>query len=93
MYGFFGSLVGFYNTFVTSIAFTAINWHYYFVFIAWNFAAAAFIYFFYVETKKRTVEELTEIFRSQYPVKTSRAKSSIVIHGEEIIVHEEDKAF
>jgi MFS family permease len=91
MLGVFGGISGFYNRFVTGIALTSLNWRYYFVFIFWNIAACVFIYFFYVETRRRTLEELTEIFRAQYPVRTSKAKSQIIIRGDEIIVHEVEK--
>jgi hypothetical protein len=38
---------------------------------------------FYVETRRRTLEELSEIFRSKHPVKTSLEKTHIVMHGKE----------
>lgn len=91
MYNLFAQIAGFYNTFVTGIAFTNIGWKYYFLFIFWNTLAVVFIYFFFVETRKRTLEELAEIFRSQFPVRTSLAKSQIVIRGDEIITHTVDK--
>ena len=41
------------------------------------------IYFFFVETKRRTLEELTEIFQSKKPVKASlRVTEVMVRHGE-----------
>jgi hypothetical protein len=39
----------------------------------------------------RTLEELAEIFRAKYPVKTPFSKSKIVISGDEILIHEVDK--
>ena len=62
MLGVFGGVSRFYNRFVTTIALSAISWRYYFVFIFWNIAACFFIYLFYVEATRRTLEELTEIF-------------------------------
>jgi len=41
------------------------------------------IFFFFVETKNRTLEELTEIFRSKTPVKTSLKKTKIVTRGQD----------
>jgi hypothetical protein len=41
----------------------------------------AFIYFFYVETRRRTLEELSEIFSSAKPVKASLSKTRIIMHG------------
>ena len=91
MLNFFVSIATFYDTFVTGIAFTNIGWRYYFVFIIWNILAIAIIWRFFVETLGRTVEELTEIFRAQFPVTTSLTKSEIVILADEILVYSDDK--
>ena len=93
MLNFWVSLAGFYNQFVSGIAMAAILWWYYLVFIFWSLAVFVFVYRYFVETSKRTPEEMTEIFRSRYPVKTSLAKSEIIIHGDNIIIHEVDKIY
>lgn len=72
------------NTFVTGIAFTGAGWKYYFLFIFWDLFEFAFIYFFFVETKNRTLEELSEIFQAEKPVKFSLQKRSV-----EIITHKD----
>lgn len=51
----------------------------------------AFIYFFYVETRRRTLEELSEIFRSPTPVKTSLAKTNVAMHGSQGVSEVYDK--
>ena len=81
MYNFFVNIASFYNTFVTGIAFTGAGWKYYFLFIFWDCFEFAFIYFFFVETKKRTLEELTEIFRGKNRVKRSVMKTEVVMQG------------
>lgn len=83
MYNFFVNVAGFYNTFVTEIAFTGAGWKYYFLFIFWDSFEFAFIFFFFVETKNRTLEELTQIFTSKSPVKRSLEKTSVVEHAGE----------
>lgn len=55
LYTFCGNIAGFYNTFVTGIAFTGAGWKYYYLFIFWNLCVFIFMYFFFVETKNRTV--------------------------------------
>ncbi|KAF2795406.1 general substrate transporter [Melanomma pulvis-pyrius CBS 109.77] len=80
-YNFWVNIAGFYNTFVTGIAFSGAGWKYYFLFIFWDMFEFVFIYFFYVETRRRTLEELSEIFRSPHPVKTSLSKTAIAMHG------------
>ena len=90
-YNFWVNIAGFYNTFVTGIAFSGAGWKYYFLFIFWDIFEFAFIYFFYVETRRRTLEELSEIFRSRTPVKTSLAKTQVVLRGDEGVSEVLDK--
>ncbi|KAK6531752.1 hypothetical protein TWF694_002923 [Orbilia ellipsospora] len=72
--GLFISIAGFYNLFVTSIAQVNIGWKYYYWFIAENAVAAVIVYFVFVETKGRTLEELEEVFNSPNPSKASRQR-------------------
>lgn len=83
LYTLVGNVAGFYNTFVTGIAFSRAGWKYYYLFIFWDLLEVAFIYFFFVETKGRTLEELTEIFNAAKPVKYSLGKSEVLFHGNE----------
>jgi hypothetical protein len=39
------------------------------------------IYFFFVETRRRTLEEISEIFNAKKPVKHSLNKTRIIVHG------------
>ncbi|KAH7126989.1 general substrate transporter [Dendryphion nanum] len=80
-YNFWVNIANFYNTFVTGIAFEGARWKYYFLFIFWDMFEFAFIYFFYVETRRRTLEELSEIFQARSPVKYSLNKTPIIVHG------------
>lgn len=77
---FFVNVAGFYNTFVTGIAFTNAGWKYYFLFIFWDILECIVIYFLFVETKGRTLEELTEIFQARNPVKRSLQQTDVMIH-------------
>lgn len=92
MYNFFVNIAGFYNTFVTEIGFTGASWRYYFLFIFWDALEVMFIYFLFVETKGRTLEELTAIFIANKPVQTSLKKTAVVVHpGEGVTTVQEDK--
>ncbi|TGO90228.1 hypothetical protein BPOR_0073g00030 [Botrytis porri] len=73
VYTLVGNVAGFYNTFVTGIAFSGAGWRYYYLFVFWDLLEVAFIY----------LEELTEIFNAAKPVKYSLRKSEVVIHGDE----------
>lgn len=40
------------------------------------------IYFFFVETRRRTLEEISEIFNAKKPVQHSLNKTRIIVHGD-----------
>ncbi|KAH7402711.1 MFS lactose permease-like protein [Pyrenochaeta sp. MPI-SDFR-AT-0127] len=80
-YNFWVNIANFYNTFVTGIAFSGAGWKYYFLFIFWDIFEFIFIYFFFIETRRRTLEEVGEIFKAKRPVKASLSKTRIIMHG------------
>ncbi|KAI1747831.1 general substrate transporter [Xylaria castorea] len=62
---------GFLNTFVAPIALSSIGYWFYVFFVFWDTFEFAFIYFFFVETKGLTLEELDAIFEADNPRKAS----------------------
>lgn len=62
---------GFVNTFAAPIALRNIGYWFYVFFVFWDLFEFVFIYFFYVETKARTLEELDVIFEARNPRKAS----------------------
>jgi MFS family permease len=56
VYNFWVNVAGFFNQYVTPIGLGDVAWKFYFLYIGWDAFQAAFIYFFYVETKDRTLE-------------------------------------
>lgn len=58
-------------------AFQHLTFYFYLVFMAWDLVEAVVIYFFFVETKDRTLEELDEVFSDPHPVKKSLQKRSV----------------
>ncbi|KAA1473302.1 general substrate transporter [Dentipellis sp. KUC8613] len=73
------SCTSFINLFCTPIAYGRIGWKYVLVYVGWDAFETVIWYFFCVETQGRTLEELDEIFSSQYPVKASKQKRKVVI--------------
>jgi len=57
-------------------AFQKITFYFYLIFVFWDLIEAVVIYFWFVETKDRTLEELDEVFSSPNPVKKSLEKRS-----------------
>ncbi|KAJ8133592.1 hypothetical protein O1611_g27 [Lasiodiplodia mahajangana] len=64
---------GFLNTFVAPIALSSIGYWFYVFFVFWDTFEFSFIYFFFVETKGLTLEELDVIFEADNPRKASVA--------------------
>ena len=50
------------NTYGISVGIGAIGWKLYLVYIVWIMIEMVIIYFFFVETAGKTLEELGEIF-------------------------------
>ncbi|RLM00075.1 hypothetical protein CFD26_105778 [Aspergillus turcosus] len=58
-------------------AFEKIHYYFYLVFVAWDLIEAVVIWFYFPETKERTLEELAEVFEAPNPVKKSLQKRDI----------------
>lgn len=70
------------NTYGISIAMEEIGWKLYLVYIGWLCVEAVVIYFFFVETKGKTLEELQEVFEARNPRKKSLEKRPLVTGGD-----------
>ncbi|OQE16600.1 hypothetical protein PENFLA_c027G10934 [Penicillium flavigenum] len=76
---------GFLNTFVGPIALSSIGYWFYVFFVFWDTFEMTFMYFFFVETKGLTLEELDVIFESKNPRKASveaaNARKRLIVAG------------
>lgn len=84
VYNFWVNIASFFNQYATPVGLGNVKWKFYFLYIAWDTFQAAFIYFFFVETKDRTLEELNEIFEAPFPKAASLKKTKVAIvenHG------------
>jgi len=63
---------------VAPIALKNIRYWFYVFFDFWDLLEFSIIYFFFVETKCRTLEELDEVFEAPNPRKASTAKQRIM---------------
>ncbi|GAB1728358.1 hypothetical protein NU195Hw_g1663t1 [Hortaea werneckii] len=66
---------GFVNTFAAPVALNNIGYWFYVFFVFWDLFEFVFIYFFYVETSKRTLEELDAVFETPNPRKASTCRA------------------
>ncbi|KAF5664346.1 lactose permease [Fusarium heterosporum] len=71
IYSITSGCAGFVNTFAAPIAMQKIRYWFYVFFVFWDLFEFAFIYLFFVETKGRTLEELTVVFAAENPRKAS----------------------
>lgn len=60
-------IASFVNQFAAPVAMKNIKYWFYVFFVFWDLVEAAIIYFFFVETKGRTLEELEIIFQEKNP--------------------------
>ncbi|CAI6332058.1 unnamed protein product [Periconia digitata] len=74
-----GGISGFINTFAAPIALAKIGYWFYVFFVFWDIFEFAFMYFFFVETKGSTLEELDDIFEAKNPRKASTQKKKVKV--------------
>jgi MFS family permease len=67
------------NTFGISVGIREIGWKLYVVYIVWIVVEIVVIYFFFVETAGKTLEELSEVFEAKNPRKASTQKFKVGI--------------
>lgn len=79
--GVLSGLGAFINMYATPVALKNIGWKTYTIFLIIHFVEWAFMYFFLVETKGRSLEELDEIFTDPKPVKRSLQKKKVIVEG------------
>ena len=74
------------NTYGISVGIEAIGWKLYIVYIGWICVEIAVIYFFFVETAGKTLEEMGNIFAAKNPRKESTKKTQVNIDANGNIV-------
>ena len=78
------------NTYGISVGIEKIGWKLYLVYIAWIVIEMVTIYFFFVETAGKTLEELTEIFNAPNPKNASLRRTKIAIDERGAVVSVQD---
>ncbi|GAM37551.1 hypothetical protein TCE0_024r07563 [Talaromyces pinophilus] len=71
----------FVNTYAAPVALDNIKYWFYVFFVFWDLFEATVIYFFFVETKDRTLEELDEVFEAKNPRKASTRKTEKTVQN------------
>ncbi|KAL1590125.1 hypothetical protein WHR41_01269 [Cladosporium halotolerans] len=67
------------NTYGISVGMEKIGWKLYLVYIVWICVEIVTIYFLFVETKGKTLEELSEVFEAPNPRKASTRKVKVAV--------------
>ncbi|CAA7268572.1 unnamed protein product [Cyclocybe aegerita] len=65
------------NQYVNPIAFKALGWKYFLVYVSWVFFELVFCYLFIIETKNRSLEETAVLFDGNDAVKTLAEKAAL----------------
>jgi MFS family permease len=72
------------NTYGISVGIEKIQWKLYLVYIGWICIEFAIVYFFFVETAGKTLEELKNIFEAPNPRKESVKRTTIEVSGGQV---------
>jgi predicted neutral ceramidase superfamily lipid hydrolase len=79
MSGLWLNIVSFINTYAAPVGMTNADWKFYLLYLGVDALGVGVIYFCFVETMGRTLEEIDEIFEDRYPVKRSLRKREVVV--------------
>lgn len=80
------------NTYGISVGMEAIGWRLYLVYVGWIMVEIVVIYFFFVETAGKTLEELGEIFEAKNPRKASTRKVKVNIDATGAVIGVDEEA-
>ena len=83
MSGLWLNIVSFINTYAAPVGLTASTWKFYILYLAVDVTGIVFIYFFFVEIKGRSLEEIDEIFADPHPARASLRKQKVVVSAVE----------
>jgi hypothetical protein len=79
------------NTYVPPIAIANSGWRFYILYVVWDAFGVIIIYFFFVETRGRSLEELDQLFEAENPVKASlEVRHAIVMQDGAVKVADDD---
>jgi MFS family permease len=81
---------GLLNNYAWPIALGKIGWHTYLIFMIWCAIQFTVFYFFFPETRRRTLEELDKIFEAKNPVKASLVPHKVAIDTDGTIIASEE---
>jgi sugar porter (SP) family MFS transporter len=70
---------GFLNTYLPPVAIQNVGYKFYFFYTIWDFVGIIVIYFTFIETRRRTLEEIEDIFHDPHPVKASLQRQKVYI--------------
>ena len=88
--GFMNNAVKVMNTYVPPIAITRSGWRFYLLYVIWDAFGVVVIYFFFVETRGWSLEEIENLFNAKDPVKASLKKRNVTIAHDGTIDHVDD---
>ncbi|ANB13391.1 glucose-inactivated glycerol proton symporter STL1 [Sugiyamaella lignohabitans] len=80
IYNLLTNCAGFINTYVPPVAIQNVGYRFYIFYIVWDVVGIITIYFTFVETRGRTLEEIEEIFKDPHPVRFSKQKQTVLIN-------------
>ncbi|EGO28066.1 hypothetical protein SERLADRAFT_447278 [Serpula lacrymans var. lacrymans S7.9] len=77
--GLWLNIVNFINTYAAPVGISNSSWRFYFLYLVIDFVGIPVIYFTFVETRGRSLEELDAIFDDPHPVRKSLAMQAVAV--------------
>lgn len=77
------------NVYVPPIALARSGWRFYIFYIVWDAFGIVIVYFFFVETKGRSLEELDQLFEAKNPKKASLVMRKVIVNNDGTIQDED----
>ncbi|KZS95414.1 general substrate transporter [Sistotremastrum niveocremeum HHB9708] len=93
--GLWMNIISFINTYAAPVGITRSSWRFYLLYLIIDAVGVIVIYFTFVETRGRNLEELDAIFDDPHPVTASLAMQKVVVREDQmggVLVQEDEKA-
>jgi len=84
--GLWLNIVSFINTYAAPVGIANASWKFYFLYLIIDAVGIVVIYFTFIETRGRNLEEIEQIFEAKHPVRESLAMQKVAVRDDGKVV-------